>query len=398
MKRSLIPAAVIAATFLCGSLAGADNKAGVFAITPFIGGYTFDGKQEIEPSFIYGLRAGYNITDSIGVEGVMDYGKTETDLTNADTKIFNYRLEALYHFCTDKTFVPFIASGYGGSRLKLDGLDAMNAGAFDYGLGAKYFISDNMALRGDFRNIVIDRGPTVYNYEYTLGLSFLFGGEKAAPAAAQAPKAAAPLPAPATTLTVSPATIAKGEAATLSWTSQNTSSCDIQPGIGAVQTSGSKSIMPADTTDYTLTCSGDGGLSSSRAGINVTQKAAAAEPAPETLCIELNIEFDTDKAEIKPQYHNEIAKAGDFMKQNPSATAVIEGHTDNVGEAEYNMKLSKKRADNVVAYLVKHFGIESSRLTAKGFGQTRNIADNNTPEGRQKNRRINAIIDCVIKK
>jgi len=118
---------------------------------------------------------------------------------------------------------------------------------------------------------------------------------------------------------------------------------------------------------------------------------------PDRLCMNLNMEFDTGKADIKPQYRDEIAKVGDFMKQYPTTTAIIEGHTDNVGSSEFNMKLSKQRADNVVAYLVKNFGIEASRLEAKGYGYTRRIAYNSTAEGRQKNRRINAIIDCVIK-
>jgi len=118
---------------------------------------------------------------------------------------------------------------------------------------------------------------------------------------------------------------------------------------------------------------------------------------PDRLCMNLNMEFDTGKADIKPQYRDEIAKVGDFMKQYPTTTAIIEGHTDNVGSSEFNMKLSKQRADNVVAYLVKNFGIEASRLEAKGYGYTRRIAYNTTAEGRQKNRRINAIIDCVIK-
>jgi len=118
---------------------------------------------------------------------------------------------------------------------------------------------------------------------------------------------------------------------------------------------------------------------------------------PDRLCVNLNMEFDTGKADIKPQYNNELAKVGDFMKQNPTTTAVIEGHTDNVGSSDYNMKLSKERADNVVDYLVKNFGIEKSRLESKGYGYTRRIAYNSTPEGRQKNRRINAIIDCVVK-
>lgn len=119
---------------------------------------------------------------------------------------------------------------------------------------------------------------------------------------------------------------------------------------------------------------------------------------PDRLCMNLNMEFDTGKADIKPQYRDEIAKVGDFMKQYPTTTAVIEGHTDNTGSYEYNMKLSKQRAENVVTYLVKNFGIEPSRLEAKGYGYTRRIAYNSTPEGRQKNRRINAIIDCVIKR
>jgi len=119
---------------------------------------------------------------------------------------------------------------------------------------------------------------------------------------------------------------------------------------------------------------------------------------PDRLCMVLKMEFDTGKADIKPQYREEIGKVGDYMKQYPTTTAVIEGHTDNVGSYEFNMKLSKQRAENVVAYLVNNFGIEASRLESKGYGYTRRIAYNSTPEGRQKNRRINAIIDCVIKK
>jgi OOP family OmpA-OmpF porin len=62
------------------------------------------------------------------------------------------------------------------------------------------------------------------------------------------------------------------------------------------------------------------------------------------------------------------------------------------------MKLSQERAENVVNYLVVNFGIDRSRLSAKGYGYTRRIAYNTTAEGRQKNRRIDAVIDCVIKK
>jgi OOP family OmpA-OmpF porin len=121
-------------------------------------------------------------------------------------------------------------------------------------------------------------------------------------------------------------------------------------------------------------------------------------PPPERLCMTLKLEFATDSAEIRPRYFDEVDKLGEYMKKYPTTTAVIEGHTDNVGGTEHNMKLSQRRAESVVNYLAGKFGIDRSRLSAKGYGSTRNIAYNNTPEGRQANRRINAIVDCVVEK
>jgi OOP family OmpA-OmpF porin len=117
---------------------------------------------------------------------------------------------------------------------------------------------------------------------------------------------------------------------------------------------------------------------------------------PDKLCMTLQVEFDSGKADIKAQYHDEVSKLGEYMKKYPMTTATIEGHTDNVGDYDNNMRLSQKRAESVVDYLVSNFGIDRSRLRAKGYGSTRRIAYNDTPEGRQKNRRIYAIVDCVL--
>jgi len=124
----------------------------------------------------------------------------------------------------------------------------------------------------------------------------------------------------------------------------------------------------------------------------------AAEPTPEMMkyCVSLAIEFDINKADVRPQYRDEVAKVGDFMKKNPSTTALIEGYADEVGPAGYNMQLSQQRAENVVKYLVDEFGIAPSRLSAKGYGEGKPVADNASEAGKQKNRRINAIIDCVV--
>jgi len=113
--------------------------------------------------------------------------------------------------------------------------------------------------------------------------------------------------------------------------------------------------------------------------------------------IALNIEFDSDKAVVKDKYYGEVKKVADFMKQFPKATAVIEGHTDNTHTAEYNQILSEKRAVNVKQYLISNFGIKASRLSAVGYGLTRPIADNDTEDGRQKNRRVQAVIKAMMK-
>jgi len=113
--------------------------------------------------------------------------------------------------------------------------------------------------------------------------------------------------------------------------------------------------------------------------------------------VSLKVEYATGSAQIDPKYYDEIAQVGEYMQKYPTTTAVIEGHTDNVGSMESNMKLSLQRAENVVNYLAEKYGIDRSRLSAKGYGPTRRVAYNSTAEGRQKNRRINAIIDCVVK-
>jgi OOP family OmpA-OmpF porin len=122
-----------------------------------------------------------------------------------------------------------------------------------------------------------------------------------------------------------------------------------------------------------------------------------AKCAPILVTIVLNVEFDTDKAVVKDEYRNEIKKVADFMKTYPKTNAVIEGHTDNVDTAEYNQKLSEARANSVRQYLINNFGIKASRLTAVGYGLTKPIASNNTEEGRQKNRRVQAVIKAMKK-
>lgn len=100
-----------------------------------------------------------------------------------------------------------------------------------------------------------------------------------------------------------------------------------------------------------------------------------------------NLLFDYDKAEIRPQYYSDLDQVVRVLKRNATMQVEIQGHTDNVGSKRYNLPLSLRRAKAVANYLIRH-GIAKDRLTVKGYWFSRPVAPNTTPEGRQKNRRV----------
>ena len=106
--------------------------------------------------------------------------------------------------------------------------------------------------------------------------------------------------------------------------------------------------------------------------------------------ISLQIQFDTAKATIRPDSAATIKQIHELLKTNSQLKIMIEGHTDNVGQAKANQKLSEERAAAVAAALVSQ-GIAANRLTAAGFGQERPVADNTKEDGRAKNRRVDLV-------
>lgn len=410
----LTAALIVSATAAFGAV-----KEGQFSVSPVIGGYTFEGgKQNLDTNLVYGARAGYNFTKYLGVEGLFDYANTDSYRGKGKVDMYRYGGDMLLHFVPDNKLVPYLAAGYSGLNFKGGHLNRKTHGAFDYGAGLKYFMNDNFALRADVRHIMYKIDSTnMNNLEYTLGAYIPFGGVTPAappvvppvvPAVKPEPaKIVPPAPvAPTANLSVSPLTIVKTNDATakLSWSSTNADKCDIQPGIGPVAPSGSRSISPKADTAYTLVCTGPGGEATSTANIGVTMPApppVVETPkqieAKERFCNKpavVSVLFDTDKANIKPQYTQDLNKLGEFLKDFPKAKGEISGHTDSVASAKYNMGLSQRRADSVKAFIVKNFSIASERITAKGYGESKPVADNKTKEGKAKNRRIEANFSC----
>ncbi len=209
MKKAFSLAAALVLAFVTASPASAEVRGGALTISPFVGGYTFDGVQHLKTSVASGVKLGYNLTGHWGVEGQFTYAPLRSTLAGNSAKgdLFSLRGDMLYHFMPEGRFVPLLALGGGWSRTShFFDKNGNEDGVLDYGAGMKYFLNDWLALRGDVRHIFSfhphNTGGSDFwqNVEYTAGLSFQFGGARAAvPAVATAPpmqEAVAIAPAP----------------------------------------------------------------------------------------------------------------------------------------------------------------------------------------------------------
>lgn len=104
-----------------------------------------------------------------------------------------------------------------------------------------------------------------------------------------------------------------------------------------------------------------------------------------------SITFQTDSAEIQPQFRRTLSDIAASIQQYPNTAVRVEGHTDSTGSASYNQDLSVNRAQSVASYLAQS-GVQPSRLQAIGYGESRPIATNSTPQGRAQNRRVEILI------
>lgn len=112
------------------------------------------------------------------------------------------------------------------------------------------------------------------------------------------------------------------------------------------------------------------------------------EPEMRTLTVKLNVEFEFDKADVRAIYGDELEAIANAMKVHEDITLELEGHTDSLGKEDYNQDLSQRRVDAVKAKIQEEYGIDVSRITTTGYGESRPVADNDTDDGRARNRRV----------
>ncbi len=363
--------------------AQAQNRSGSFNLSPMVGGTVFEGNMRLKDRPVYSLALGLNLTSRFGVEGVAGLIETEVvPFGSPEVDLRFGRLDLLYHFRPERRFVPYLAAGAGIVSLKVEGVENDDEDLqFNYGAGFKYFVSPSVALRGDVRHLVQHRTnnkntPRDYYNQLTWsgGLTLQLGGRKAAPQPRPADPVAAPSP------------LAEEKPALL-------------PELPPVARDSDGDGIPDDRDKCPKTVWGGvnaDGCPKDSDGDGVEDERDACPGTPTGMAVDergcptlrLAVQFTSGRLDIDPRHHAELAKAAEFIKSQPGGYFLVEGHTDSVGPADRNERLSWQRAESVRRHLIDQFGIAPERLRARGVGESRPIADNATQEGRLRNRRV----------
>ncbi len=339
----------------------AEIKPGAFTLSPMFGGHVFDNEQDLNDSHLFSIGLGYNLTKKAALEAVYTQANADGDTpADIDAKVRTFKLDALYHFMADNDLVPYLAIGFGEINLNPEVGGNKRHLLGNIGGGIKYFLNEAIALRADARYL-LDFPEPEENIIYSAGLLFQFGGATPAPA----PVAIEPAPTP-----VMPKD-SDGDGVT-----DDLDQCPNTPKGAPVDSVGCPLDSDGDGVyDYLDKCPG------TPKGVSVDSVGC-----PTKLTLQINFGHDSDK--IGPAYDGEIAKAAQCINEFPGNLVFIDGHTDSQGPAEYNQQLSERRATAVKNRLVEKFDIPARRLTARGFGESKPVADNKTKEGRSQNRRV----------
>lgn len=339
MKKSLVSLA-IAVSCLGATVALAD--AGQFYIAPGLQKMNYDAEVGLDNDLGYVIGIGYDFTSRLSAEfSVMDLNPETKAKRELDQDL--WKIDVLYGLDFDLgRFKPFVVSGLGNSNI-----DGENDSIWDIGAGLRLPLNERWTWRTSIRNYyALGRDFEDQDFGIDTTLVYRFGGSRK------------------------------------SMTSSN------EPPREGVQ----EVVEVADADIDGVPDAND--LCSDTPRSYAVDKDGCPIAIEEVARVELLVNFDFDRSEVKEQYLPEIESVARFMEQYPDRVVELEGHTDSRGTDAYNLGLSQRRAESVMAELVGRFGISPSRVSAKGFGESQPIGSNDSAQGRAENRRV---ITVVIK-
>ena len=383
MKKSIL--SLVACAMLGSTIYADANKFEIGAL----GNYEFTDNDSALQTHLksWGVRANYRIWNNILLG--LEYDKSRKQKLRANpalkTDLQRYFLNGIYEANIDTSYTPYAFLGIGYQDIKKDSNSFDDGVAAQIGAGWKWRVLDflNLFVEGKY---IRDFKNSLDNFALGAGLSIPFGYE-----AKPEPKHVKPQPKDSDgdgvtdDLDACPHTPAgvKVDARGCALDSDQDGvpdykdKCPNTPAGTEVDANGCKIVKDSD---------GDGVVDSLDKCPN-TPAGVVVDKVGCPVVFNLKINFDFNSAKIKPEYLPKIKEVVEFMKAHPAYKAEIQGHTDNVGSAKYNKKLSEKRAKAVYDVMVQ-MGIDPNRLSYVGYGEERPIADNSTPEGRAENRRV----------
>lgn len=328
--------------------------------------YVWDNDRNLDDANSLELGAEVPVSEELSLEAWLSNFDTDVENSSAEVDGNRYSLGGLYHFSNDN-LRPFISLGLSHQELDDDN-DSHDEALAYIGGGVKKYFDNNLVLRAELLAM------NSFDYEVTdlgarIAIGYAFGRSATKPVIEEV----AAVVEPATPVETKVAEVVKPVAA------------KVEPAVAPVDTDMDGVIDAQDKcpgTDKAFKVNADG----------------CPEMLTETVSIQMNVKFPTNSDVITPENLEEIKKVADFMQQFEKTALTVEGYTDDRGAADYNKRLSQKRAEAVRNTLIKDFNLDPNRVSAIGYGEENPIADNATKEGRSANRRVVGVIKSTIQK
>jgi OmpA-OmpF porin, OOP family len=344
--------------------------------------YFWDSERPLDDSNSLELGAELPVSDLISLEAW--FSDFDSDIKNSGTEMEGnrYSLGGLYHFSED-SLRPFMSLGV--SHQELEATTKSDESLAYIGAGVKKYFDNNIVLRGELLAMnSLDYEDTDVGARIAIGYAF---GRSASKAYVES------TPAKEKTSSTSEGLKSAEQKDNSDASLEPQAQPQVAPGA-ARQPSPQAVQVDSDS---------DGVLDHIDQCQNTDQAFKVdAKGCPvmltQTVSIDMNVQFETNSAEISAASLPEIKEVADFMAQFEQTALTVEGHTDDRGRAAYNKSLSQKRADAVRQTLINTYKLDAQRVKAIGYGEQSPVADNSTAEGRAANRRVIGIVESTIQK
>ena len=357
-----------------------------FYIFPSIGYFFLDSDRDADDAPAVTFAAGYQFNNRFATEAAYGIFSSESEITGKDIDGSYYHIDGLYHLSDSNTLTPFIVAGIGNMDLDTEGSENDDETSYNAGLGVKHDLTNQLSIRTEARMFY---GNDSNNKDTLLnvGLVYLFGGSSSS-----------------NNGEVTSKYDSDGDGVmdsddqcpnTATGASIDSKGCVAEVATPASVVAPAAVVAPIDSDADGIVDSADK-CPETPAEAKVDENGCQltiAEPVSQTL----HVQFANNSDAVPESAKNEIKSLSVFMTSYPSTKVTIEGHSDSSGNANYNQDLSERRAKAIAKSLVEEFGIEGTRVDAKGYGEENPIADNNTAEGRKENRRVVAVIENATK-